>query len=149
MLPGLAWPGPGHGLARPWPSGAWGEASGAGPGTLGTPRPWGPETLATPGPRHWLRPKRHLAMAWPWPGPKTAKTVEKLKNRLFHKNLFFCNFKLNVGGLGVSEGMAWTMRCDSLELWQDLVLHGMGEVDFHVFGNIGNSLQHQIPPNWS
>ena len=63
---------------------------------------------------------------------KTAKTVEKLKNRLFHKNRFFDNFKLNMGGLGVSGGMAWTVRIDSLELWRDLVLHGMGEVDFHV-----------------
>ena len=34
----------------------------------------------------------------------------------------------------MSGGMAWTIhvRCDSLELWRDLVLHGMGEVDFHV-----------------
>ena len=63
---------------------------------------------------------------------KTRKTAEKLENRLFHKNLFFDNFKLNMGGLGVSGGMAWTMRTDSLELWWDLVLHGMGEVDFHV-----------------
>ena len=42
-----------------------GEASGAGPGTLGTPGPRGPGTLK--GPRvqlHWLRLKRHLAMAW-------------------------------------------------------------------------------------
>ena len=63
---------------------------------------------------------------------KTSKTAEKLKNRLFHKNRFFDNFKLNMGGLGVSGGMAWTVRTDSLELWRDLVLHGMGEVDFHV-----------------
>ena len=33
----------------------------------------------------------------------------------------------------VSGGVAWTIRCDSLKLWRDLVLHGMGEVDFHVF----------------
>ena len=32
----------------------------------------------------------------------------------------------------MSGGMAWTIRGDSLELWRDLVLHGMGEVDFHV-----------------
>ena len=63
---------------------------------------------------------------------KTGKTAEKLKIRLFHKKRFFDNFKLNMGGLGVSGGMAWTVRTDSLELWQDLVLHGMGEVDFHV-----------------
>ena len=36
---GLAWPGPGHGLAILRPSGAGGEASGAGPGILGTPGP--------------------------------------------------------------------------------------------------------------
>ena len=49
----------------------------------------------------------------------------------------------------MSRGMAWTIRSDSLELWQGLVLRVMGEVDFHVFGNIGNSLHHQIPPSWS
>ena len=64
---------------------------------------------------------------------KTSKTAEKLGNRLFHKNLFFYNFELNMGGLGVSGGMAWTMRTDFLEVWWDLVLHGMGEVDFHVW----------------
>ena len=34
---------------------------------------------------------------------------------------------------GGVQGMAWTIRGDSLELWPGLVLHGMGEVDFHVF----------------
>ncbi len=63
---------------------------------------------------------------------KTIKTAEKLKNQLFHKNLFFDNFNWYLGGLGVSGGMAWSIRTDSLELWRDLVLHGMGEVDFHV-----------------
>ena len=33
----------------------------------------------------------------------------------------------------MSRGMAWTIRSDPLDFWQDLVLHGMGEVDFHVF----------------
>ena len=33
----------------------------------------------------------------------------------------------------MSRGMAWTIQTDSLELWWDLVLHGMGEVDFHDF----------------
>jgi len=46
---------------------------------------------------------------------------------------FLHNFKLYLGGLGVSRGMAWTIRSHSLELWRDLVLHGMGEVDFHDF----------------
>ena len=63
---------------------------------------------------------------------KTAKTVEKLKIYLFTKKRFFANFKLYLGGLGVSRGMAWTVRTDFLEVWRDLVLHGMGEVDFHV-----------------
>ena len=33
----------------------------------------------------------------------------------------------------MSRGVAWTIRGDSPELWLDVVLHGMGEVDFHVF----------------
>ena len=33
----------------------------------------------------------------------------------------------------MSRGMAWTIRSDILELWPGLVLHGMGEVDFHDF----------------
>ena len=65
MLPGLAWPGPGHGLARPWPRVAEGEATDAGPGTLGTPGPWGRENIGAPGPRHWLRLKRHVASKKP------------------------------------------------------------------------------------
>ena len=85
--------------------------------------------------------------------PHRAKKHKKLQknwnNLLFDKNMFFHNFKWYLGGLGVSGGMAWTTRCDSLELWQGLFLHGMGEVDFMFFGNIGNSIHHQIPPNWS
>ena len=87
---------------------------------------------------------------------KTSKTVENLKNRLFHNNLFFDNFKWYLGGLGVSGGMAWTIRCDSLELWQGLVLHGMGEVDFHVFwkywkltSSPNTSKLVLGPPDWS
>ena len=68
---------------------------------------------------------------------------------MFSQKLFFYIFKLNLGGLGVTGGMAWTIRRDSLELWQGLVLQDMGEVDFHVFGNIGNSLYDQTPPNGS
>ena len=86
-------------------------------GTLGNPRPRGgapKEPMGSNGVQ------------------KTAKSAEKLKNQLFHKNLFFDNFRLNMGGLGVSGGMAWTMRTDFLAVWRDLVLHGMGEVDFHV-----------------
>ena len=49
----------------------------------------------------------------------------------------------------MSGGRAWTIRRDSLELWQGLVLQNMGEVYFMFLGNIGNSLHHQIPPNWS
>ena len=56
-----------------------------------------------------------------------------MKNRVFHKNCFVHYFKLNLGGLGVSGGRAWTIRRDSLELWQGFVLQDMGEVDFHVF----------------
>ena len=74
--------------------------------------------LAQPPNTHWSRILKKLPKNW--------------KNRLFHKNRFFDNFKLNMGGLGVSGGVGWTVRTDSLELWRDLVLHGMGEVDFHV-----------------
>ena len=65
--------------------------------------------------------------------PKNNINWRKTKNLRFHKNLFFHNFKWYLGGLGVSWGMAWTIRSDSPELRWDLVLHGMGEVDFHVF----------------
>ena len=70
--------------------------------------------------------------------------------------MFFDNFKLYLGGLGVSGGMAWTIRGDSLELWPGLVLHGMGEVDFHVFGKYwkltsspNTSKLVLGPPGWS
>ena len=65
-------------------------------------------------------------------GPKNSKNCRKTEKSFFHKNRFFYNFKWYLGGLGVSGGMAWTVRTDSLEVWRDLVLHGMGEVDFHV-----------------
>ena len=51
---------------------------------------------------------------------------------MFSQKMFFRNSKWYLGGLGVSGGMGWTVRTHSLELWRDLVLHGMGEVDFHV-----------------
>ena len=84
----------------------------------------------------------------PYRAQKSAKTAKQMENQCFHKNCFFYNSGWNLGGLGVSGGRAWTIRRDSLELWQGLVLQDMGEVDFRVFGNIGNSLHHQIPPNW-
>ena len=62
-----------------------------------------------------------------------SKTAEKLGNLFFSRNLFFHTFKLYLGGLGVSGGMAWTIQSDSLELWLGLVLHGMGEIDLHGF----------------
>ena len=59
-------------------------------------------------------------------------------------------------GLGVSRDMARTIRSDSLELWPGLVLHGMGEVDFHVFGKYwkltsspNTSKLVLGPPDWS
>ena len=54
----LIWPWPGGGGARPWPSGAWDEESGADL-DRGRTRTWGARTQ-----RHFLRPQRHLAMAW-------------------------------------------------------------------------------------
>ena len=47
----------------------------------------------------------------------------------------------------MSGGRGWSIPRHCLELWQDFVLQDMGEVDFHFFENIGNSLHHQIPPN--
>ena len=56
----------------------------------------------------------------------------------------------------MSGGMAWTIRRDSLELWQGLVLHDMGEVDFHVFGKYWKLTSSPttsklvlVPPDWS
>ena len=56
----------------------------------------------------------------------------------------------------MSGGMAWTIRCDSLELWPGLVLHGMGEVDVHVFwkywklASSPNTSKFVFgPPDWS
>ena len=65
----------------------------------------------------------------------------------------FSQFKLYLRGLGVSGGMAWTVRGDSLELWRDLVLHGMGEIDFDVFWKLTSSPNTSKlvlgPPGWS
>jgi hypothetical protein len=70
--------------------------------------------------------------------------------------MFFANFKWYLGGLGVSGGMAWTIRGDSVELWPGLVSHGMGEVAFHVFGkywkltSAPNTSKLVLgPPGWS
>ena len=60
------------------------------------------------------------------------------------------------GRSGGVQGVAWTIRCDSLELWWGLVLHGMGEIDFHVFGKYrkltsspNTSKLDFGPPDWS
>ena len=55
-------------MAWPWPSGARGKASGAAQGSLGFPVLMALGSLGFPDLRHWLRPQRHLAMAWSWPG---------------------------------------------------------------------------------
>ena len=79
-----------------------------------------------------FRPVPHLVQQ-----AREPKNMQKLtkhgKKRFLQNNCFFPNFKWYFGGLGVSGGMAWTIRGDSLELWQGLVLHGMGEVDFHGY----------------
>ena len=56
----------------------------------------------------------------------------------------------------MSGGMAWTIRSDPLELWQGLVLHGMGKIDFHVFwkywkltSSPNTSKLVLGPPDWS
>ena len=56
----------------------------------------------------------------------------------------------------MSGERVWTIRRDSLELWQGLVLQDMGEVDFHVFGKYWkltsspNTSKWVLgPPDWS
>ena len=99
----------------------------------------------------------------PWaPGFRSLRAQKKHKNyrttwkSMFSQKLFFYKFKLYLGGLGVSRGMAWTIRGDSLELWPGLVLQDMGEVDFHVFGKYWkltsspNTSKLVVgPPDWS
>ena len=85
-------------------------------------------------------------------GQKNSKNIRKTEKYTFSQKPVFDNFKWYLGGLGVSRGMAWTIQTDSLELWWDLVLHGMGEVDFHVFDILGKSLHHRMilgPPDGS
>ena len=67
MLPGLAWPGPGHGLAIAWPGHgqvAIDTKQGAALGCLGFLVPMALESLGFPDLRHWLSPQR----VRPWPG---------------------------------------------------------------------------------
>ena len=52
------------------------------------------------------------------------------KNRVFGEIAFFDNSGCNWGGLGVSGGSARGIRNFSLELWQDLVLHGIRKSTF-------------------
>jgi len=75
---------------------------------------------------------------------------------MLYENCFFVDFTWYLGGLEVSGGMPWTMRWDPLELWQGLVLQGMGEIDFHVFGkhrkvtSSTNTFKSVLgPPYWS
>jgi len=81
----------------------------------------------------WLSMDIH-GYTWISMGPmgakKQQKAAEKHKNLVFHKNLFFHYFKWNWWGLGVSRVSALTIRRHSVELWQDLVLHGMRGVHF-------------------
>ena len=56
----------------------------------------------------------------------------------------------------MSGGSAWTIRRHCLELWQGLVLHGMGGVDFHVLwkywkltSSPNTSKLVLGPPDWS
>ena len=63
---------------------------------------------------------------------KAQKLQKTLKIDLFTKT-FFTILHKNWEVWGCPGGVAWTIRGDSLELWRGLVLHGMGEIDFHVF----------------
>ena len=90
----------------------------------------------------WLRKKR--------------KNCRKKGKQVFSQKHVFRNLEWYLGSLGVSGGMACTIRCDSLELWPGLVLHGMGEVDVHVFWKYWkltsspNTIKLVLgPPGWS
>ena len=61
---------------------------------------------------------------------KSEHLLMNLQNRVFHKNCFFGNSGGNWGGLGVSGRSARSIRNFSLELWQDLVLHGIRKSTF-------------------
>ena len=66
----------------------------------------------------------------------TRLLLVNLENRVFHKNWFFHTSGWNWGGLGVSGGSARSIRNFSLELWQDLVLHGIRNFTFqHLTAN--------------
>ena len=74
----------------------------------------------------------------------------------FTKNVFFAILNGIWDVWGCPGGMVWTIRCDSLELWPGLVLHGMGDVAFHVFWKYGkltsspNTSKLVLgPPGWS
>ena len=81
--------------------------------------------------------------------PRAPKTGEKLKTR-FSQKRFFLNFKLNLGGLGVSGGRGGgpyeAIPSNFGRVWSYMA---WGKSNFMFFGNIVNSLHHQIPANWS
>ena len=58
------------------------------------------------------------------------RQIPKLENRVFYKNLFVYNSCCNWGGLGVSWVSLRGIRNVSVELWQDLVLHGIKKSTF-------------------
>ena len=80
---------------------------------------------------------------------KTQKLHNKLKKSYFHKNLFFHNFN----GIWEVRGRpeAWHGPYEAIPSNFGRVSSYMawGKSIFMFFGNIGNSLHHQIPPNWS
>ena len=87
---------------------------------------------------------------------KRAKKLRKTGRSSFSQKHVFHYFKWNWGGLGVFGGRGRTIRIDSLELWQGLVLHGIGEIDFHVFwkywkltSSPNTSKLVLGPPDWS
>ena len=85
-----AFPWPGGG-ARPWPSGAWDQESGAGPGP-------GPDPdLGGRVPRHFLRPQRHLAMAW---RRRQAMGTPSNWERPVTGNAITLDFRKRRGGVG-------------------------------------------------
>ena len=82
-------------------------------------------------------------------GPTSHKNCTKTeKNLLFHKNRFFDNFKLYLGGLGCPGGAHGPYEAIPSNFGGIWSYMAWGKSIFMFFGNIGNSLHHQIPSNW-
>ena len=91
-------------------------------------------------------------------GPNKTQKRQKNGKTVFFFTITVFSIILNLiwDVWGCPGGRAWTIRRDSLELWQGLVLQDMGEVDFHLFlkywkltSSPNTSKLVLGPPDWS